>query len=374
MSGDTLPTTWPAEDHTLAKHAILKYFLGAWFPILTNQARKAGSPSDQILYIDGFAGPGEYVGGQPGSPVIALQVALSHLQTFPKPVRFIFIEQRGDRFEHLVKVLEGYQEEIAKSQNVILEPPRCGDCDEVLPKILKEQESRGIKFGPALAFLDQFGYSAVSMSLIAKLMSYQQCETFSYLDYRDMNRWIVDPTKADAFTRAFGTEAWRAAIPLAPSKRKTFLLETYRKNLREIAKVRYVSYFAMADRAGNPLYWLFFCTNHWRGLEQMKKAMWSVDATGSFRFSDKDDPNQLTLLSDSFTQAWLADRLEQHFKNRDAKLHEVRDYTLEHTPCYLFKPALKLLESDGRLERLKGPAHGFADDQMVVRFRRSTLF
>ena len=29
----------------------------------------------EILYIDGFAGPGEYEGGEPGSPIIALETA-----------------------------------------------------------------------------------------------------------------------------------------------------------------------------------------------------------------------------------------------------------------------------------------------------------
>jgi three-Cys-motif partner protein len=374
MNTDTLSTVWPAEDHTLAKHAILRHFLGAWFPILTRQTEKAGAVSDQVLYIDGFAGPGEYAGGEPGSPVIALDVALSHSQGFPKPVRFVLIEQREDRFEHLSGIVGKYKEQIERSKNVILEPLRHGDCDAVLSAILDERETKGYRFGPALAFLDQFGYSAVSMKLIARLMRFPQCETFSYLDYRDMNRWIVDPAKADAFRRAFGTEDWRSAIALPPERRRAFLLETYRKSLREIAKARYVSDFSMADRAGNPLYWLFFCTNHWRGLEEMKKAMWSVDATGNFRFSDKDNPNQLRLLAESFTPAWLADSLERHFKNRKVKIQEIRDYALEHTPCYLYKPALKLLETEGRLERVKGPPRGFADEQMVVEFRKSTLF
>ena len=30
----------------------------------------------EILYIDGFAGPGEYEGGEAGSPIIALDTAL----------------------------------------------------------------------------------------------------------------------------------------------------------------------------------------------------------------------------------------------------------------------------------------------------------
>ena len=54
-------TTWPIEPHTKAKHEILRRYWQAWLPIIT----KLGS---RVLYIDGFAGPGRYEGGEDGSP------------------------------------------------------------------------------------------------------------------------------------------------------------------------------------------------------------------------------------------------------------------------------------------------------------------
>src|SRR6266446_2858127 len=103
---DALPTTWAADPHTLAKHAILRRYLQAWFPILTQQAsalaRQFGkAPNREVLFIDGFAGPGEYTNGKEGSPVIALKAALNHAIAFPIPVRMMFIEERPDRFQHL---------------------------------------------------------------------------------------------------------------------------------------------------------------------------------------------------------------------------------------------------------------------------------
>lgn len=58
-------TVWPLEPHTAAKHALLKNYLGAWFPILA-------SARGRVVFLDGFAGPGHYDGGEPGSPIIAL--------------------------------------------------------------------------------------------------------------------------------------------------------------------------------------------------------------------------------------------------------------------------------------------------------------
>lgn len=54
-------TTWELDPHTRAKHEILRRYLEAWTPILSI----GGFP--KIAYVDGFAGPGMYEGGQDGS-------------------------------------------------------------------------------------------------------------------------------------------------------------------------------------------------------------------------------------------------------------------------------------------------------------------
>ena len=371
---DILPTVWHAEEHTLAKHSILRRYVEAWFPILSS----VRGASREILYIDGFAGPGEYVEGEPGSPIIALKAALLHSRAFPRPVRLIFIEEREDRVSHLASVLSRYRDEIEHSKNVKVDPPMPGECDVVLADLIDRYEKEGIRFGPALAFLDQFGYSAVSLDLIRRIMQYPQCEVFSYLDYRDMNRWISDPNKAPAFTRTYGGEQWRGAIPLRDSRRREFLLNTYKKTLREQAGVSHVQSFSMFDRDGVLLYWLLFCTNNLRGLEEMKRAMWSVDKSGKFRFSDKDQPGQLRLLEDEFSQEWLAGELARNFGGQTITVEDAKIYTLESTPCYLFKEALMSLYRRGELEVPNPPAGWrkgtFPNEEMSISFRQGTLF
>ena len=64
-------TVWNLEPHTAKKHKILRRYFEAWLPILaTTQGR--------LLYIDGFAGPGEYQNGAPGSPLVILNAARDH--------------------------------------------------------------------------------------------------------------------------------------------------------------------------------------------------------------------------------------------------------------------------------------------------------
>ena len=75
-------TIWPIEPHTSAKHQILRKYLDAWLPIL-------GTYNKRVVYVDGFAGPGQYTGGEPGSPIVALQAALTQLG-LPLLARFFF--------------------------------------------------------------------------------------------------------------------------------------------------------------------------------------------------------------------------------------------------------------------------------------------
>ena len=61
LLADIKDAVWPIEPHTKAKHQILEEYLKAWYPILS-------SWQGRVLYLDGFAGPGTYSGGEDGSP------------------------------------------------------------------------------------------------------------------------------------------------------------------------------------------------------------------------------------------------------------------------------------------------------------------
>jgi hypothetical protein len=194
------------------------------------------------------------------------------------------------------------------------------------------------------------------MDLIARILKLPQCEVFSYLSYKAMNRWISDLNKATAFTRANGGEEWRAAANLTEDKRRRFLLDEYKTALRKRGNANYLASFSMFDKDDQPLYWLLFCTNNLRGLEEMKKAMWAVDKTGEFRFSDEDSPSQLRLFSDLYGQPWLADELANRLADRTMSAEKIKEFVLTDTPCYLFKKALNSLEMTGRAKVVKAPA------------------
>lgn len=346
---DSQQCIYPAEPHTLAKHKILEGYLKAWMPIIASPRRRRA-----VRYVDGFAGAGEYTGGEPGSPLVALNVALGHVKEFTTPIRLLFVEQRKDRFEHLCRLLEPYRVKVAASSRVKWTEPINGDCERVLNDLLTKAEAGEEQFGPALLFMDQFGYSQVPVALIQRVMRWESCEIFSFMNWRDLNHYLADQKKWPAITRAFGGEEWKAVMELPQSQKQTRLREQYEAALRSRGGVRYMCRFDMRDGNDRLLYWLFFLTNSLLGLEEMKKAMWRVDETGEFYFSDRH--TSMPRLLKGFDQEWLAGALSEEYKSQTVPLLEVIEHVMTSTPCYRYNEALEMLESRQSLELLGAPA------------------
>src|SRR2546428_3115649 len=102
-------TVWPADPHTLAKIEILKGYLNAYFPILGQSKR-----GQNILLVDGFAGPGEYSNASEGSPIVALRTAIAAISSLSGAwiagdVYCAFLEPDDDRCRRLTERVQKVQ-------------------------------------------------------------------------------------------------------------------------------------------------------------------------------------------------------------------------------------------------------------------------
>src|SRR5215475_3900024 len=86
---------WELEPPTAAKHETLGRYLQAWAPILS----QGNFP--QIVFVDGFAGPGRYSKGEEGSPLIAVKAVIDQPRPIRAQVDFHFVELDEDRANHL---------------------------------------------------------------------------------------------------------------------------------------------------------------------------------------------------------------------------------------------------------------------------------
>lgn len=338
MLPDTKKTTWEMEPHTKVKHEILQTYLEAWFPILS-------SVSDRIIYLDGFAGPGIYVGGGDGSPVIALQTAIGHkLRPLFKEIFFIFIEKDKQRAAKLKEVL---LDKFPKMPPNIKYAVIGSEFAPTLASTLESLEKEGAQLAPTFAFLDPFGFSGLPMKLIARMMNYDKCEVLITFMEGFVNRF-TDEKRESVLNELYACQDWKRIREMKdPTERETFLLELYEKQLRNVAGARCVASFGIIGHHNQPIYYLVFGTKHWKGLQVMKEAMFRVDRRGTYQFSDFTDVNQTFLINYGSEDHWVpaaADAVYVKFRGRTISENEILKFVVTETRYVYRKSILKYLE------------------------------
>ena len=316
-------TVWQLDPHTAAKHEILRRYLAAWFPIL-------GTYHSRIVYIDGFSGPGRYKNGEPGSPMIAIDVAVNHRKSMSGEIVFWFIEERSDRYAHLKRELATLS--LPAHFKVIVDS---GRFHEKFGSVLASIEADKHEIAPTFAFIDPFGFSGIPFSLIRNLLGHRRCEAFITFMVDAFNRFLEHPEAkvVQHIVDAFGGED---AVNIAKGRgdRIVRLRELYQSRLSSVAK--YVRFFEMRDRQDRTQYYLFFATNSELGHLRMKEAMWKVDPDGEFRFSDATDPGQLVLFEADPTN-FLVAQIRDEFQARGTVTGlQVRAF-VENQTAYLKK-------------------------------------
>ena len=183
------------------------------------------------------------------------------------------------------------------------------------------------------------------MSLIRDIMAESHCEVFSYLNGQRMNTYLSDQTKWAGITEAYGDESWMPALEMIGNRRQKFLINTYKKAIQKYANTNYVWSFAMFDSGGHLIHWLVFTTNHWNGLHEMKKAMWTADRTGQYQFSDRvEGVGQQSFLS-MLNDDQLASEFNEQLAGKTLSESQVRDFVLTKTPFYKFKRQVNKLRT-----------------------------
>jgi len=315
-------TIWAIEPHTEAKHAILRKYLNAWLPIITRW-------NGRVLYIDGFAGPGEYIDGEEGSPIIAIKSVLEHKAGIKAEIRMLFIEADKRRCEFLNKKLESYQ----LHPNIITESI-CAKFDETLTEILDYLDEQKTRLAPAFVFIDPFGFTGIPFSVIKRIMGNEKCEVLITFMYEEINRFIADKRLWDGLNETFGTNKWQLVISESDSQKREILLHNiYMEQLIQEANIKFVHSFKMTNKINKTDYFLFFGTNNIVGLKKMKEAMWKVDETGAFEFSDATyDPAQPMLFQIEPDYDQLKKTIIENFKKKSVSVEELENFILTQTP------------------------------------------
>jgi three-Cys-motif partner protein len=353
----TDPTIWPIEDHTKAKHALLRRYLGGWFPILT-----ARGYNRRVVYLDGFAGPGIYSNGEPGSPLIAIETLVNHTlfdQLKRTEFLFLLVEGRKDRAAQLEKEIDNFwsARHGGKPPNVTT-TVYADQFVKVAEGVLEALDESTKKLAPTFAFIDPFGWSGVPLDLISRLLAFDRCEVLFNFMYDSINRFVADqrPNIAKHFADLFGTDeaVHRRAHELQGDQRKEFLRDLYASQLREVAGFTYVRSFELVNaERGRTAYYLMYGTRHPKGLEKMKEAMWSLDPVAGQRFSGTTG-GQPVLFQAEPDFGPLRKAIVERFAGRAVAVDEVERFVIEETDYKRthYKRVLTQLETDNEISCL----------------------
>jgi len=278
-------TLWKLDAHTLGKHQVLRAYLDAWFPIL-------GSLKTRLLFIDGFAGPGEYAGGEEGSPQISMRALVEHSakKAIGAEVGFLFIEKNEDRAEHLAKVVESWKPRLPNGcqAEVVV-----GQFDGTVTGVLDNLDEQRKILAPAFVMIDPFGVSGTPMSVVQRVMKNPHCEVYVSLMYESLNRFKDTKEFPDHLDALFGCRDWRECVDIEDSedRRKSFY-DLYECQLRA-AGAKYVVHFDLYE-GSRLIYSIFFATGHELGCDRMKQAIWKITPEGGYEFRGT-HAGQLTL-------------------------------------------------------------------------------
>ena len=329
------------------KHFVLREYLRAWLPILASGHRR-------LLFVDGFAGPGIYEGGEPGSPIVAAEVARDHdaPQLRGTKIVMVFIERCPDRFASLRRQLERFRHD----ERLVVEPIH-GTFEDEFGGALDRFDAQGERLAPAFVMIDPFGWTGFPMSLVERIGAHDRSEVLVTFMYEHMNRFWEHPEQNENFGALFGTTHWREFLGAEGSAvKRDLVIDLYRGQLQR-AGFKYTYPFEMRNSRNAVVYFLIHGTKSLVGLDRMKKVMWKADPTGQFQFSDWADSRggrQLSILGGTADPDDLERRLVERFGGEGwvdvngAMLEFLLTQTRYHGNHYR-RPVLGRMQREGRL-------------------------
>ena len=255
---------WELPDHTVGKHDVIVAYLKAWLPIL-------GQGFGKAVVVDGFAGPGQYKGREPGSPLLSWRVAGEHKaagRLGQADLDFRFFDSDPNAAIHLRSLLT--REQLFDGMSFSVEHAICAD---VMPDILSDCHSTGT---PLFVMLDPKGLKGVSMDLIGEILSVPHAEVLFSFMHQTAVRFGGTPEVHPYLVDLVGDD-----VPVDSSPED--YCDALERRFRSQGAV-HVLKFGIWE-GGRYVYTLFFGTKSPRGCGVMKDAMWSAAADGSYRFN-----------------------------------------------------------------------------------------
>lgn len=356
-------TLWEMKEQTVAKHLVLKSYLNGWFPIL-------GSWNGRLLFIDGFAGPGEYEDGEPGSPLIALECVRRHKEQGRRILRnvevvFLLIEEDTARAKHLESLLRQKQLPSHTRYDV-----RRGTFEDHMNDLLDYIDEQNDKLAPSFVMIDPFGVKGCGMNLFGRILQNDQSECMISFMYEPIRRFREQPELKLHLNELFGTYKWQRCAHMTDENDRKFYLHDLFKNQLKKHGAKQVVFFELWN-GNRHVYTIYFASGNRRGCDLMKQSIWKADRSGNFRLTRYAGRQELLLKTDTEP---LAQQLRDQFGDRLTPVEQVEEFVMSDKTMFhtgqLRRDTLQRLEKEKRIAVIRPQgARGFTSGKGIkIRF------
>lgn len=253
---------WNYEPQTKIKHRVLMSYAKIWISKLGKYR--------ETMFFDCHAGCGVYIDKETneisyGSSFLVEEVACS-INSKRNGKNFICAcEIDQDYHDNFKKVIADIGKKTISLKN--------GDFQDILVEPLVK---RYYSTHPTLFFVDPFGYT-MKMSSIAQMMINKKNEVIINFMFDFINRFL-SVTDANVLNDFFGSNDWVSANDLSRREREEFLIDLYKRKLKEETGAKYVYAYRLcfADK-DQTYYYLVHATNNIEGITYMKDSFASVN-------------------------------------------------------------------------------------------------
>jgi three-Cys-motif partner protein len=342
-------------EQTQIKHSILAAYLPAYYHILKRW-------SNNLVYIDGFAGPGSYVQATTGktfdgSPLLALQLIASN-EDFSKQVSTIFIESDDVLFNQLKDRVDNFYRE---HPNIRKPLSRYGTFSDTLNEILGRLEG---KLAPTFLFVDPCGVSGASFETIRAVMANEKCEAFIFFNIDGVRRIAGLSALSPVLVELMGSEERAKTLheKLRTTnnvrEREEIILFEYCRAVAEDMGAKYIIPFRVEhEEQRKASHYLIHATKHSLGFSIMKDVMWrrghGEDLPGALELKQRSRTNFIPMFD---THAEIKEEILDALKVGPVRVSVFyQEWTMRPTDMRCeaaYRQALLELEDDDKIEVL----------------------
>ena len=259
-------------EETNLKLEILSNYLEEWLPVFL-----MGKYIEKIRILDFFCGPGKDQQGQPGSPVVILEVIKKfiqkHIDSMKDRIEIIFNDSKKKHIEELKDILGKPENNI---KNVIIKTESL-EFEILFDKIEPSLKSNNTS---SFIFLNQFGIKEVTKEIFLRLFNLHKTDFMFFISSSSIKRFLEQDEFKDLW--------WMDNDSIKSSSLK----DIHKRVVSEYKKIApanaYVIPFTI--KKGSNVYGLVFCSKHILAADKFLRTAWDKNKiNGEANFDINED-------------------------------------------------------------------------------------